>query len=214
MIVGNIVNCNTDIGEFFNCLTIDEFLSKETTLPTLVIGWDVVKTKLKGSILNKTIHPHGKDGLPGVYWTFAPTEKRGIYEDDLKSFKEKCYQDLIKDVKTYNIDPIIYKIYTTTELCDKINKLSEGYGYLYQDRIVYVYKDSGIYMFDLELYRFIGFDVDEIITTFKKSLVLFSDSLEVNFKEELKHIDIKYVPFLEYKNATQNTFISNIHQQT
>jgi len=211
MIVGNIVNCNTDVGdEYFNCLTIDQFLNTTTKLPTLIIGWDIVKTRLKASILNKTIQPHGTDGFGGVYWTFSPSEKRGIFEEDLKKFKEKCYGDLIKNITVYNIDPIIYNIHTTEVLCEKIIKLSKGFGYLFQDRIVYVYRDNCIYVFDLELYHFIGFDVNKILTTFKNSLEVFSDELETKFTEELKHIDIKYVPFLEFKNATENTFISNV----
>jgi hypothetical protein len=209
MKVGNIVNCNDEIDErYFNCLSIEDFMDKEfyktedSKLPTLIVGWDIVKKNFgEVSILSKMITPATDDGYGGIFWTFSRKEKRGIYETNLKEFKERCYVDLIKNLKTYNIDPIIYKINNTTELCDRISKLGGGIGYLFQDRIVYVHKDNHIFMIDLELMEFIGFDKTQIVKTLTDNLNVFSDNLEEKYTEELKHLDIKYTPFLEYKNA-------------
>ena len=108
MVVGNIVNCNDEIdGRYFNCLTIDEFMSENSTpnkLPTLIVGWDVVKENFGDvSILSKMITPPTSDGYGGIYWTFSKKEKRGIYELNIKEFQERCYTDLTKKIKTYNI---------------------------------------------------------------------------------------------------------------
>jgi hypothetical protein len=207
MVVGNIINCNDEIDErYFNCLSIDEFMSENSTpnkLPTLIVGWDVVKENFGDvSILSKMITPPTSDGYGGIYWTFSKKEKRGIYELNIKEFQERCYTDLTKKIKTYNIDPIIYKINTTDEVSEKILKLAGGVGYLYQDRVVYVYKDNNIYMIDLELIDFIDFDRNKIIKTLKENLKMFGDNFEEKYTEELKHLGIKYTPYLEYINAT------------
>lgn len=174
----------------------------ESKLPTLIVGWDTVKKNFSEvSILSKIISPPTKDGYGGIYWTFSRKEKRGIYESNLKEFKEKCYEDLVKNLKTYNIDPIIYKINNTDELCTRILKLADGIGYLFQDRIVYIYKDNHIFMVDLELMEFIGFDKNQIVKTLTNNLSVFGDDFEEKYTEELKHLDIKYTPFLEFKNA-------------
>lgn len=205
MKVGNIVNCNEEIDErYFNCLSIEEFMADNgiNELPTLIVGWDTVKKNFGDvSILSKIIYPPTKDGWGGCYWTFSRKEKRGIYESNLKEFKERCYVDLVKNLKTYNIDPIIYKINDTDELCNRILKLADGVGYLFQDRIVYIYKDTHIFMIDLELMEFIGFDKDQIVKTLTDNLNVFGDDFEEKYTEELKHLDIKYTPFLEFKNA-------------
>ena len=205
MKVGNIVNCNEEIDErYFNCLSIDEFMATEipSELPTLIVGWSIVKENFgEVSILSKMITPPTEDGYGGIYWTFSKAEKRGIYELNLKEFKERCYVDLVKNIKTYNIDPIIYKINNTDELCVKIEKLAGGIGYLFQERIVYIYKDNNIFMIDLELIDFIGFDRDLIMNNLKDHLSVFSDDFEEKYTEELRHLDIKYTPYLEFKNA-------------
>jgi hypothetical protein len=209
MKVGNIVNCNEEIDErYFNCLSVEEFMadsffeSENAKLPSLVVGWDTVKKNFgEVSILSKKITNPTNDGYGGIYWTFSRKEKRGIYELNLKEFKERCYEDLVKNLKTYNIDPIIYKINDTDELCNRITKLADGVGYLFQDRIVYIYKDNDIFMVDLELMEFIGFNKDQIVRTLMNNLNVFGDDFEEKYTEELKHLDIKYTPFLEFRNA-------------
>ncbi len=204
MKVGNIVNCNEEIDErYFNCLSIEEFMADgESKLPTLIVGWETVKNNFGDvSILSKMITPATEDGYGGIFWTFSRKEKRGIYEENLKEFKERCYTDLVKNLKTYNIDPIIYKINDTDELCTRLTKLAGGVGYLFQERIVYIYKDNNIYMVDLELIEFIDFDKTKVIDTLKDHLNVFGDDFEEGFTEELKHLDIKYTPYLEFKNA-------------
>ena len=154
------------------------------------------------SILSKMIYPPTEDGFGGLYWTFSKAEKRGIYETNLKEFKEKCYSDFVKGVKFYNIDPIIYNIKNTEELYSKISNLRGGIGYLFQERIVYVYKDNSIFMIDLELLDFIDFDSKGVVEYLKDNLDVFSDDLEEKYTEELKHLDIKYTPYLNMKDAT------------
>jgi hypothetical protein len=201
-IVGNIVTNNgiTGIPNGFNILSIEEYLKiKDNTLPTLIIGWEETKTNIpEASILRKKI----KDNL---YWTFSTTEKRTIFEEDLKSFIKKTYGDYVKEIKFFNIDPIIYKINTTEELITKIKSVAGGFAYLYLNKVVYIYHNSIIFSIDLEQLDFIGFDREIIISTLKESTKFFEENLEKNFKNELKYLTIKYLPYLLFRDATKNT---------
>jgi len=201
-IVGNIVTNNgiTGIPNGFNILSIEEYLKiKDNTLPTLIIGWEETKTNIpEVSILRKKI----KDNL---YWTFSTTEKRTIFEEDLKSFIKKTYEDYVKEIKFFNIDPIIYKINTTEELITKIKSVAGGFAYLYLNKVVYIYHNSIIFSIDLEQLDFIGFDREIIISTLKESTKFFEENLEKNFKNELKYLTIKYLPYLLFRDATKNT---------
>ena len=201
-IVGNIVTNNgiTGIPNGFNILSIEEYLKiKDNTLPTLIIGWEETKTNIpEASILRKKI----KDNL---YWTFSTTEKRTIFEEDLKSFIKKTYGDYVKEIKFFNIDPVIYKINTTEELITKIKNVAGGFAYLYLNKVVYIYHNSIIFSIDLEQLDFIGFDREIIISTLKESTKFFEENLEKNFKNELKYLTIKYLPYLLFRDATKNT---------
>ena len=115
--VGNIVTENGLTGIPNNFIVMDfETFQKESNnqLPTLFIGWEATKKLLpETSILNKKI----KDNL---YWTFSSTEKRTIFENDLKSFITKSHQDFVKNIPFYSLDPIILKIKTTKDLLQKL----------------------------------------------------------------------------------------------
>jgi hypothetical protein len=56
-------------------------------------------------------------------------------------------------------------------------------------------------MIDLELIEFVGFDKESVIKTLIDHLSVFGDNFEEKYTEELKHLDIKYTPYLEYRNA-------------
>jgi hypothetical protein len=178
-----------------------------TDIPNLIIGWELTKTLYpEVSILRKKI----KDNL---YWTFSPIEKRSHFENDLKKYIDKSYKDYIIKIKFHNIDPIIYKINTVDELLSKLSIVAGGFTYLYVNKVVYVYHDFVIYSIDLELLDFIGFDRKIILSTLKETTNFSDCSWELkNFKSELKYLDIKYLPYLIYKDATKNTTSSLVPQ--
>ena len=76
---------------------------------------------------------------------------------------------------------------------------------------MYVYHSFIIYSIDLELLDFIGFDRKIILSTLKE-ITNFSDGEFKNFKNELKYLDIKYLPYLIYKDATKNTTFSLVSE--
>jgi hypothetical protein len=195
IIVGNIITKESITG-IPNNFDIHETIPTSDT-PNLIIGWELTKTLCpEASILRKKI----KDNL---YWTFSPTEKRSVFENDLKKYIDKSYKDYIKNIKFYNIDPIIYKINTIDELLGKLSIVAGGFTYLYVNKVVYVYHNFIIYSIDLELLDFIGFDRKIILSSLKETTNFFEGELK-NFKNELKYLDIKYLPYLIYKDATKN----------
>ena len=205
IIVGNIVTEEgiTNIPNNFNVINFESY-QKETSIPTLFIGWENTKKILpQSSILNKKI-------ADNLYWTFSPTEKRTIFENDLKSFIQKSYQDFTKNIPYYSLDPVILKIKTTEELLQKLQKFKESFTYLYGNRIVYIYYNSSIISLDLELLKFISFDDNEILEYLKKETKFFENK-EKDFKTELKYFDVKYIPYLIHSDATKNLTFSVLH---
>ena len=199
--VGNIITKESITGIPNNFDIRETVLTTET--PNLIIGWELTKTLYpEASILRKKINDN-------LYWTFSPTEKRSVFENDLKKYIDKSYKDYIKKIKFYNIDPIIYKINTIDELLGKLSIVAGGFTYLYANKIVYVYHNFIIYSIDLELLDFIGFDREIILSSLKETTNFSDCDWELkNFKNELKHLDIKYLPYLIYKDATKNTTFS------
>ena len=199
--VGNIITKESITGIPNNFDIHETVLTTDT--PNLIIGWELTKTLCpEASILRKKI----KDNL---YWTFSPTEKRSVFENDLKKYIDKSYKDYIKNIKFYNIDPIIYKINTIDELLSKLSIVAGGFTYLYVNKIVYVYHNFIFYSIDLELLDFIGFDRKIILSSLKETTNFSDCDWELkNFKNELKYLDIKYLPYLIYKDATKNTTFS------
>jgi hypothetical protein len=194
--VGNIITKESITGIPNNFGIYETVIT--TDVPNLIIGWELTKTLYpEASILRKKI----KDNL---YWTFSSTEKRSVFENDLKKYIDKSYKDYIKKIKFHNIDPIIYKINTTDELLEKLNIVAGGFAYLYVNKIVYVYHNFVIYSIDLEQLDFIGFD-RKIILSKLKEVTNYSEGDLKNFKNELKYLDIKYLPYLIQKDATKNT---------
>ena len=97
--VGNIITKESITGIPNNFDIHETVLTTDT--PNLIIGWELTKTLCpEASILRKKI----KDNL---YWTFSPTEKRSVFENDLKKYIDKSYKDCIdlielKDNKNYD----------------------------------------------------------------------------------------------------------------
>ena len=206
VVIGNIISDEgiTSVPDNFKILTVDEYLKSGSNLPTIIIGWENTKNNFtQASILKKKI----KDNL---YWTFSPIEKRTIFEEDLKKFIKKSYDDFVKDVKHSNIDPIIYKINTYEEFIKKLDNIQGGFAYLYLSKVVYIFHNSTIFSIDLDQLEFIGFNREIILSTLKKRTKFLEENAEKDFKNELKYIDIKYLPYLHSVYATTKSTTTSL----
>lgn len=206
-IIGIIVSKDdlTGIPTNFVRMSPEDYLKLDNKeLPTLIIGWGLTKDNFnKASILNKKISEN-------LYWTFSTEEKRGVFENDLKKFIKKSYDDFIKGLKYFNIDPIMYKINNTEELIEKIKSLSGGFAYLYLNKVVYIYHNFNLFSIDLNQLDFIKFDRNVVLNVVKEIMNFFNSEMEKEFKNELKYLDIKYLPYLIYRDATKNIITSVI----
>jgi len=188
--VGNIVSENelTSIPNNFKILNFNDW--EDNGLPTLFIGWENTKKLLpQSSILNKKISNN-------IYWTFSSAEKRTIFENDLKSFIQKSYD--------------ILKINSTDELINKLQNFKKSFTYLYGDGMIYIYSDTKIITIDLNLLKFISFD-DQKVLKYLKEETNFFEHKEKEFKNELKYFNVRYIPYLIFKNATENTTSSVVY---
>lgn len=73
-----VTKSKIDYSKFFKVTS--NFSSIDTSIPTLIIGWSLVKELYPNqSILENKI-------TDNIYWTFSKREKRYKYEDDLNKF--------------------------------------------------------------------------------------------------------------------------------
>ena len=85
-----ITNNSSEIKKY-----LEPIFSTEKGLITVYIGWDLAKEN-GASILNKKIDEN-------TYWTFLPTEKRKVFEEDLKFFIKTVIEKVKKRVLYHNI---------------------------------------------------------------------------------------------------------------
>jgi hypothetical protein len=202
--IGTIVTNEENItnDQNFNILKYSDY-KKTNEIPTLLIGWSLVKEIFPhSSILNKKIEEN-------IYWTFSPSEKRKIFEDDLKSFIEKSYNDYVKNIEYFNLDPVIYKIENIDELKKKVLTFNNCFTYLYSNKILYFYFDNKIISVDTDFLDFIGFDKENFINFVKDNFNVYQNE-EKKYKNEIKYLGTKYLPYLIHQDARKNTSTSFI----
>lgn len=100
MIIGNIVtNMSIDADDFFEVYNFDNMGERDTTKPTLYIGFYPTKERFgKLNPLNKFL---GDNQL----WTFSRKENNKEMNRDIFLFKQFCYTYSVKDLKYIYISP-------------------------------------------------------------------------------------------------------------
>lgn len=191
MFVGNIVSkSNLNIDKYFNVVeSLNDIIQG---LPTLVIGWDIVKTiEPNADFIDKKL---SKD----IFWTFRKSERRDIFEEDLYNFIQYTYNLLVKDIKYQFVDFIELDKNETKDVFNQIkNKKSISYFY---NNMVYIHNEKTIYGIDLKLVKYLDFDVNRTINKIKTySTVFLSDSdIIIEYKDIIDMLDneVKYIPYL------------------
>jgi len=177
-----ITNNSSEIKKY-----LEPIFSTEKGLITVYIGWDLAKEN-GASILNKKIDEN-------TYWTFLPTEKRKVFEEDLKFFIKTVIEKVKKRVLYHNISVFDFK--TKEELLNFLsNNFSSFIGYLYKRRI-YFYNDKNVYHLDLGFLDFMSWDIIDKL----------KEIIEIKSLEENKYLEVKYIPYLI--DAKENNIISD-----
>lgn len=136
-------------SELYNVVSNKESLIEG--IPTLVVGWEFTKLNYpKVSIIDWKISD-------GIYWTFGNRERRSIFEERTKKFKEHAINLFIKSVDYTNINMLA----STNEEKIKFMKsleCSEGLKIFYQWGMAYIYNpcESKVYGVSLRELDYIG----------------------------------------------------------
>ena len=172
---------------------LDEWVSFDHGLIDLYVGWDLAKSK-GFSILNHQVDEK-------TYWIFSPLEKRKQFEDFIVNLKTEVLFKLKQDKVFLNLNPLLFNTQKEflTYLKENVSNLTT---YLYKEKL-YAYKENVIHHLDLELLKFIGWDiVDEIIS------ILDVRTLDEGYLKYDKILDVKFIPYLI--DAKENITISHI----
>ena len=172
-------------------------------LPTLIVGYDYVNKHYPDfDITNMELGPN-------LYWTFKKTEKRDKFDEDLRWFIRKSYEDLTDKLVYLFVDPIQYKPRTLTKIVRKILSLKNVVSYQYNE-MVYIYSDNFIFGVDFKLLKYIGMNVNKIKARIKSmsDVFLTNDEILIEYKKCIETLDnrVRYIPYLySIKNEQDNS---------
>ena len=141
---GNVISKTPILIEGFKNYGKDDLI--DNYLPTLIIGWDLVKEMYDGkvSILHKSINIR-------TYWTFNSKERKADFESDIESFKEFCYNSFGDNIPYVYLDILYGKKNINKKIIKKILTLVKPYIYLSDNNMVYIFGDNIIFGIDLNI---------------------------------------------------------------
>ena len=192
MKIANIVSTiNITVSDDFNVvMALDDIIQG---LPTLIIGWDYIKKNFPDyDIIDRKLGNN-------IFWTFKPTEKRDLYQQDLYNFINNTYKNLLDKVKYYFIDPFILTRKQVIKIVRKILTSNDKISYLH-DNMMYIYFDNMIIGINLEMLEFMGLNTDKIVSKIKSSdgIFLDKDSIFIEYKDKVEMLDgkVRFLPLL------------------
>ena len=177
-------------------------------LPTLIVGYDYVNKHYQDfDITNIKLEPN-------LYWTFKKTEKRDKFDEDLRWFIRKVYEDLTDKLIYLFVDPIQHKPKTLRKIVKKILSLNDVITYKHNE-MFYVYSDNLIFGIDLKLLKYLGFNTDKIKEKIKSisDVFLIDDEILIGYKKCIETLNnrVRYIPYLYFIRNGKNNTSSIIH---
>ena len=97
--IGNII-VSSPTSKVDDCY--NKFLSLsnvDNNLPTMIIGLKNAKQNIENFSIFKKEYRNNM-----LWWTFSKTEKRSDYDKDMQNFYEVCINNIINNIKYYNIN--------------------------------------------------------------------------------------------------------------
>lgn len=160
--IANIITNNKfEASAFFNITSDFESVNKK--IPTLIIGWGLVKTLFpEQNILDFKI-------TEDISWTFSKREKRFQYEKDILLFTDNVIKKLEKKI---NYRFFNYILSTQERREAFINYINKGNCYIYHNsRFLYIYSaldmvTIGISLNDLS---YIGININDFIKSLNRN---------------------------------------------
>jgi hypothetical protein len=192
MIIGYILtNTKIDIDSKFKLINdLDEIV---LDLPTLVVGWDIVKT------INPNVDFIDKKLSDNIYWTFKKTERRDLFNMDLYNFTELCYKKLIDSIEYVYVDFILDSRETIKSIFNEIRKSKDSKAFTINN-MVYINVGNKIYGIDINILKYLDLDYQAILDKIKlySTSFLVDNDILIKYKDILDNInnEVKYIPYL------------------
>jgi hypothetical protein len=190
--IGNIViSDKLKVDENFNVVnSLDDTIEG---IPTLIVGLGIAnKLGIKLNYVDRKIDDK-------TYWTFSKKEKRNIFEEDLFYFIENSYNSLINNIDYTFIDVVLFSDDEVKSIFNYIKKSSDVVS-THIDDMLYIFMDKRIFGIDLNQIKFVGGDVEKLVTRIKRWSNVFLDNKEIliEYKNNLGMLndEVKYIPLL------------------
>lgn len=192
MKIANIVTSNSlNVDDNINIVdSMDKIIEG---LPTLVTSYKWVSENYEDyDIYDKKLGDK-------LYWTFAKTERRDIFYNDIEEFLTIANKDLISNIKYIFVDPIHFNLSKIKKIITKIYSLPNKISFKHMD-MIYIYGDGLIFGIDLNLLNYIGINVERAENKIKKnsSVFLENDEIFIEYKNNMERLNdsVKYIPYL------------------
>ena len=159
--IGNIIvsSPNSKVDDCYN-----KFLSLsnvDNNLPTMIIGLKNAKQNIENFSIFKKEYRNNM-----LWWTFSKTEKRSDYDKDIQKFYEICINNIINNIKYYNININELTYSKIKKLIKYIKNNNKKIYYIDNNKFVFIYdieKTKNIYGISLNTCAFYGISKEKIL---------------------------------------------------
>ena len=163
MEIGIIIN--DDSNKYSHITYMFEY--SETSLPTLIVGWEKVKT-----IFGDDVSIRKNEVSNGVFWCFSRSERRSEYENSLDEFNKECIKKYYNQFSYVFLDLICDSRKKVRKIIREIYK-NEGHFTISNNQMLYIYFNKIIIGIDLNQLYYIGIDNSKIMSKLKGSSYKF-----------------------------------------
>jgi len=192
MKIANIVTNNkVDVTDDINVVSSIEDIIPD--VPTLVTSYEWLKDNYDDyDIYDKKLDDN-------LYWTFAKTERRDVFNKDVDEFITLANRELVEDIDYVFLDLIQFHPTTINKIIRKIFSIEDIISFKYKD-MIYIYGDKLIFGIDLYLIKYMGFDENRVEMKIKNISKEFleGDEIFILYKDNMERLNnsVKYIPFL------------------
>jgi hypothetical protein len=180
--LANIIYCSDLVNhtkqEYINYYqNIDNISIINFNLPTLIVGWQCLKSINKDQNLYNNISILDKLIIKNkLYWEFSFEENKSNHIDGVESFMFNVpYYYFDSNVEYILIDPIFNQIKDFDTLVTYIPKNIDKI-YNFKNEMMFILSNNKIYGIDLKMFEFFKFDIVKLLEIIKdKSLFVIDD---------------------------------------
>ena len=171
----------------------------DTSLPTLYVGWSLMRTVNKGDeLFDKADILKHRMISDLLYWEFSFAESKASHIKGIESFIK--YVPLFYFSSNYSytdLDPVFFQINTVQDLFDVLPKEFDRALYS-TGEMLYLLKDNKITGLNIKLYKFFKFDEAEIALNIQKRCPNLHDDINGNVLMEYTKIFPKFPQIKRY----------------